>query len=84
MFAQVRPGGYDASSSIKTTIPKEELQIQSQVVKSTLVVLVRYKDDEGTFDNLRMGDSLNDAFRWAKTVSGTTFRRLELKVQWQP
>ena len=31
-----------------------------------------------------MGDSLNDAFRCAKTVSGTTFRRLELKVQWQP
>ena len=52
-------------------IPNEELRIQ-------------YKDDEDTFVNLRVGDSLNDAFRCAQAVSGTTFRRLKLKIQWQP
>ena len=52
-------------------IPNEELRIQ-------------YKDDEDTFVNLRVRDSLNDGFRCAQAVSGTTFRRLKLKVQWQP
>ena len=52
-------------------LPNEELRIQ-------------YKDDEDTFVNLRVRDSLNDAFRCAQAVSGTTFRRLKLKVQWQP
>ena len=52
-------------------IPNEELRIQ-------------YKDDEDTFVSLRVGDSLNDAFRCAQAVSGTTFRTLKLKIQWQP
>ena len=52
-------------------IPDEELRIQ-------------YKDDEGTFVNLRLGDSLHDALRCAQPLSGTTFRRLEIKIQWQP
>ena len=52
-------------------IPDEELRIQ-------------YKDDEDTFVNLRLGDSLHDALRCAQPVSGTTFRRLKIKIQWQP
>ena len=45
---------------------------------------IRYKDDEDNYVNLRVGDSLNDTFRCAQAVSGTTFKRLKLKVQWQP
>ena len=52
-------------------IPDEELRIQ-------------YKDDEDTFVNLRLGDSLHDALRCAQPVAGTTFRRLKIKIQWQP
>ena len=52
-------------------IPDEELRIQ-------------YKDDEDTFVNLRFGDSFHDALRCAQAVSGTTFRRLKVKIQWQP
>ena len=52
-------------------IPDEELRIQ-------------YKDDEDTFVNLRFGDSFHDALRCAQAVSGTTFRRLKIKIQWQP
>ena len=52
-------------------IPHEELQIQ-------------YKDDEDIFVNLRLGDSFHDAFRCAQPVSGTTFRRLKIKMQRQP
>ena len=52
-------------------IPDEELRIQ-------------YEDDEDTFVNLRVGESFRDALRCAKAVSGTAFRRLKIKVQWQP
>ncbi|KAM7432944.1 hypothetical protein ABFA07_016721 [Porites harrisoni] len=52
-------------------IPDEELRIQ-------------YKDDEDTFVNLRLEDSLHDALRCAQPVSGTTFRRLKINIQWQP
>ena len=52
-------------------IPDEELRIQ-------------YKDDEDTFVNLRLGDSLHDALRCAQPVSGTTFRWVKIKIQWQP
>ena len=52
-------------------IPHEDLQIQ-------------YKDDEDIFVNLRLGDSFHDAFRRAQPVSGTTFRRLKIKMQRQP
>ena len=52
-------------------IPDEELRIQ-------------YKDDEDTFVNLRFGDSFHDALRCAQAVSGTTFRRLKIKIQRQP
>ena len=48
-------------------IPHEELQIQ-------------YKDDEDIFVNLRLGDSFHDAFRCAQPMSGTTFRRLKIKM----
>ena len=47
-------------------IPHEELQIQ-------------YKDED-IFVNLRLGDSFHDAFRCAQPVSGTTFRRLKIKM----
>ncbi|KXJ30158.1 hypothetical protein AC249_AIPGENE13198 [Exaiptasia diaphana] len=49
-------------------IPNEELRIQ-------------YLDDEGTYVNLNE-QSLEDALRCAVTVS--TFRRLKLKISWQP
>ena len=52
-------------------IPDEELRIQ-------------YKDDEVTFVKLRLGDSLHDALGCAQSVSGTTFTRLKIKIQWQP
>ena len=52
-------------------IPDEELGIQ-------------YKDDEDTFVNLQLGDSFHDALRCTQAVSGTTFRRLKIKIQWQP
>ena len=52
-------------------IPDDELRIQ-------------YKDDEDTFVNLRIGDSFLDALRCAQAVSGTTFRRLKIKINWQP
>lgn len=52
-------------------IPDDELRIQ-------------YKDDEDTFVNLRVGDLFHDALRCAQAVSGTTFRRLKIKIQWQP
>ena len=48
-------------------IPDEELRIQ-------------YKDDEDTFVNLRLGDSFHDALRCAQLVSGTTLRRLKIKI----
>ena len=51
-------------------IPNDELRIQ-------------YKGED-TFVNLRVGEGLNDAFRCAQAVSGTTFRRIKLKVKWQP
>lgn len=51
--------------------PDEELSIQD-------------KDDEDTFVNLRLGDSFHDGFRCAQLVSGTKFRRLKIKIQWQP
>ena len=51
-------------------IPDEELRIQ-------------YKDDEDTFVNLRLAP-LHDALRCAQPVSGTTFRRVKIKIQWQP
>ena len=44
---------------------------------------IQYKDED-TFVNLRLGDSLHDALRCAQPVSGTTFRRLKIKIQWQP
>lgn len=52
-------------------IPDEELRI-------------KYKDDENTFINLRSGDSLCDAIRCACLVQGATFRRLTMKITWQP
>ena len=52
-------------------IPDEELRIQ-------------YKDDEDTFVNLQLGDSFHNALRCAQAVSGTAFRRLQIKIQWQP
>lgn len=52
-------------------IPDEELRIQ-------------YKDDEDTFVNLRVGDSFQNALRCAQAVPGATFRRLKVKIQWQP
>lgn len=52
-------------------IPDEELRIQ-------------YMDDEDTFVNLRVGDSFRDALRCANAVPGSTFRRLKIKVKWQP
>ncbi|KAL9977003.1 hypothetical protein ACROYT_G014358 [Oculina patagonica] len=52
-------------------IPDDELRIQ-------------YKDDKDTFVNLRLGDSFLDALRCSQAVSGTTFRRLKIKINWQP
>ena len=53
-------------------IPHEEVQIQ-------------YKGDEDIYVNLRLGDSFHgDAFRCAQPLSGTTFRRLKIKMQRQP
>lgn len=53
-------------------IPHEEVQIQ-------------YKGDEDIYVNLRLGDLLHDdAFRCAQPLSGTTFRRLKIKMQRQP
>ena len=52
-------------------IPDEELRIQ-------------YKNNEDTFVNLQLGDSFHDALRCALAGSGTAFRRLQIKMQWQP
>lgn len=45
---------------------------------------IKYRDDEQTFVNLRSEDTLHEALRCASIVQGATFRRLTVKIEWQP
>ena len=47
-------------------------------------VRVLYMDDENMLVTIRPNDSFHDAWRCASKVQGKTFRRLKMKIMWQP
>jgi hypothetical protein len=47
-------------------------------------VRIQYYDDEGTLVHLREDEPLNEAWRCSKHVTGTEFRRVKIRITWQP
>ena len=87
------PEGVDRCEVIFTESIIQNFEDLMQVIRGKIESLqfipdmelrVLYTDDENTLVTIRPNDSFHDAWRCASKVQGTIFRRLKIKIMWQP